>query len=112
MSWNGPSKSTDSLGELLGDLMVQSAELVKGEIALAKAEVSDKIRGYRSAACSAALGAAIGFLASIAFLAAGIIALSAYVGLLAAALICGALLGVAAAVLIVRGVVHVKRLST
>jgi hypothetical protein len=40
----------ESLGDLLGDLMTQSTELVKGEVALAKAELRDKARLYSSAA--------------------------------------------------------------
>ena len=105
-----PQGSRESLGDLLGDLMMQSTELVKGEVALAKAELRVKIRAYRSAACITAAGAALGLLASMALLAAGIIALGAYVGLAASSVILSALLGVPATLLVLQGVGHFKRI--
>ena len=71
----------ESLGDLLGDLMTQSTELMKGEVALAKAELRENARLYGSAALIIAVGVAFGLLAAMALLAAGIIALATYTGL-------------------------------
>ena len=101
----------ESLGDLLGDLMTQSTELVKGEVALAKAELRDKARLYSSAALIIAVGGAFGLLAAMALLAAGIIALATYTGLAPSALIFGAALGAPATLLFKRGLRNFKRHS-
>jgi hypothetical protein len=100
MAMPGPR---ESLGDLLGDLTTQATELVRVEVALAKAELRDKARLYRSAALIIAVGVAFGLLAAMALLAAGIIALATYTGLATAALIFGAALGAPAALLFKRG---------
>jgi hypothetical protein len=102
----------ESLGDLLGDLMTQSTELVKGEVALAKAELRDKARLYSSAALIIAVGGAFGLLAAMALLAAGIIALATYTGLATSALIFGAALGASATLLFKRGFRNFKRHSS
>jgi putative superfamily III holin-X len=102
----------ESLGDLLGDLMTQSTELVKGEVALVKAELRDKARLYISAALTIAVGVAVGLLAAMALLAAGIIALATYTGLVASALIFGAALGAPATLLLKHGLRNFKRHSS
>jgi uncharacterized membrane protein YqjE len=102
----------ESLGDLLGDLMTQSTELVKGEVALAKAELRDKARLYSSAALIIAVGGAFGLLAAMALLTAGIIALATYTGLATSALIFGAALGASATLLFKRGLRNFKRHSS
>jgi uncharacterized membrane protein YqjE len=102
----------ESLGDLLGDLMTQSTELVKGEVALAKAELRDKARLYGSAALIIAMGGAFGLLAAMALLAAAIIALAVYTGLATSALIFGAALGAPATLLIKRGLRNFKSHSS
>jgi uncharacterized membrane protein YqjE len=102
----------ESLGDLLGDLMTQSTELVKGEVALAKAELRDKARLYSSAALIIAVGVAFGLLAAMSLLAAGIIALATYTGLAPSALIFGAALGAPATLLFKRGLRNFKRHSS
>jgi uncharacterized membrane protein YqjE len=102
----------ESLGDLLGDLMTQSTELVKGEVALAKAELREKARLYSSAALIIAVGVAFGLLAAMALLAAGIIALATYTGLAPSALIFGAALGAPATLLFRRGLRNFKRHSS
>jgi uncharacterized membrane protein YqjE len=101
----------ESLGDLLGDLMTQSTELVKGEVALAKAELREKARLYSSAALIMAVGVAFGLLAAMSLLAAGIIALATYTGLAASALIFGAALGAPATFLFKYGLRNFKRHS-
>lgn len=102
----------ESLGDLLGDLMTQSTELVKGEVALAKAELRDKARLYSSAALIIAAGVAFGLLAAMALLAAGIIALATYTGPATSALIFGAALGALATLFFKRGLLNFKRRSS
>ncbi len=104
-------ESRESLGELLGDLMMQSSDLVKGEVALVKAEFIEKARLYSAAALLIAVGVAFGLLAAMALLAAGIIALASYTGWLAAGLIFGVTLGVAAVLLIMQGLRTFERHS-
>jgi uncharacterized membrane protein YqjE len=102
----------ESLGDLLTDLMTQSTELVKGEVALAKAELRDKARLYSSAALIIAMGVAFGLLAAMSLLAAGIIALAAYTGLATSALIFGAALGAPATLLFKSGLRNFNRHSS
>jgi uncharacterized membrane protein YqjE len=102
----------ESLRDLLGDLMTQSTELVKGEVALAKAEFRDKARLYGSAALLIAMGVAFGLLAAMSLLAAGIIALAAYTGLATSALIFGAALGAPATLLFKSGLRNFNRHSS
>ena len=103
--------SQDSLGKLLGDLIMHLTALMKGEVALVRSEVRDKIDSYCSAILITAVGMGFALLASMALLTAAIVALAAYVGFAMSALICGALLGVPAAVLLSMGFGHFKRLS-
>ena len=97
-------ESRESLPELLGDLMTQSGDLVKDELALARAELREQALFYSSASVIIAVGAGFGLLAAMALIAAGIIALSPYTGLVTSSLIFGATLGLIAAIIIMRGV--------
>lgn len=106
------SESRESLGDLLGDLMTQSSDLVKDEVALVKAELHEKARQFTPAVLITIVGAIFGLLAAMAFLAAGIIALSTYTGLVTSGLIFGAVLGVLAAILMMRGMRNFKRYSS
>ncbi|MEO6726231.1 MAG: phage holin family protein [Blastocatellia bacterium] len=105
-------ESRESLGNLLGDLMTQSSDLVKDEVALVKAELHEKARLYSPAALIIAVGAAFGLLAAMALLAAGIIALSFYTGLVTSSLIFGAMMGVLAVLLMSQGLRSFKRHSS
>jgi len=105
-------ESRESLGDLLGDLMTQSSDLVKGEAALVKAELREKARLYSSAALIIAVGVAFGLLAAMALLAAGIIALSTYTGLVTSGLIFGATLGASSAFLMAQGLRKFERHSS
>jgi hypothetical protein len=101
----------ESLGSLLSDLRKHSTALIKGEIALIRTELRSKIDVFRKAAVITVSGFVLMLLAGMAFLFAGIFALSAYVGLAASALICGGFVGIAAAVLLSKGMGHFKRLG-
>lgn len=89
-----PEGSQDSLGKLLGDLVMHLSALVKGEVALVRSEVRDKIDSYCSAILITAVGMGFALLASMALLTSAIVALATYVGFAMSALICGALLAV------------------
>jgi len=82
-----------SLVELLGSLFRQLADLIRDEISLAKSEFHDRLRSYRLAAVITAAGLLFGMLASMALVAALIVALSPYLGGALSALAVGALLG-------------------
>ncbi|HEX4950126.1 MAG TPA: phage holin family protein [Blastocatellia bacterium] len=88
---------------MLGDLMTQSSDLVKGKVALVKAEFHEKARLYSAAALLIAIGGACGLLAAMALRTADIIALASYAGLVMLGSILGVALGVAAAILIMHG---------
>lgn len=102
----------ESFGDLLGDLMTQSSDLVKGEVALVKAEFQEKARLYSSAALILAVGVACGLLAAMALLAAGIIALATYTSWVTSSLIFGVTMGAAAALLIMQGLHNFERHSS
>jgi apolipoprotein N-acyltransferase len=90
-----PDESGRSLGTLLRDLTHDVADLVRSEIALARAETSEKVSQAGTAIASIAVGAVIGLAALIIVLQAVVIALaeimepwlaSAIVGIVVAAL--------------------------
>jgi hypothetical protein len=105
-------EARESLPDLLGDLMKQSGELVKDELALARAEFRQEARFYSSASVIVAIGAAFGLLAAMALIAAGIIALARYTGLVTSSLIFGGTLTLIAALVISRGVHHFRHHSS
>ena len=92
-----------SFVELLGSLFRQLADLVRDEIALAKAEVHDRVRVYRVAASITAAGLLLGLLASMALVAAVIIALAPSVGWALSSLIVGGVLGIVSMIVILWG---------
>jgi len=102
-------ESHESLGELLGDLMTQSTALVKDEIGLMKAELRQEASTYRLPAVTIGVGVAFGLLSGIAFLTAGVIALSRYIGLVTSALVFGAGLAAVAMLLVTLGLRKFKR---
>jgi amino acid transporter len=93
-----------SLVELLGSLFRQLADLVRDEISLAKSEFHDRLRSYRLAAAITATGLLLGMLASMALVAAGIVALIPYLGGALSALVVGALLGVVSLICVMLGI--------
>ena len=93
------TEPSQSFGELVGILIKQVTSLIKGEIALAKAQLQERAEIYASAAAFTVGGVALGLLAAIAFLAAGIIALGGRVGYDVSAAIFGTALAVPAILL-------------
>ncbi len=98
-----------STGALLSDAMANVTGLVRGEIDLARAEVSDNV-SKAGAAIGLIAGAAIIALVALNVLAAALVAALAEAGLDTgwAALIVGALLGIAAYILVNKGLSDLK----
>ncbi|MCK0509631.1 phage holin family protein [Aromatoleum buckelii] len=99
------NKETRSLPELFTDLMRETSTLVRKEIDLAKAEMSEKISQTTSALTSLAVGGVIAF-AGVLVLLDGIahaIAVFADIGLWAAALLVGVIVLVIGLVMLNRG---------
>ncbi|MEP7272551.1 MAG: phage holin family protein [Acidobacteriota bacterium] len=106
------AESRESLRDLLGDLVTQSSDLVKDELALLKAEMRQEVRRYPRPAIIFAVGAIFGLLAAMALLTAGIIALSTYIGLVYSSLIFGGVLALVGALLMALGLSKFKRNSS
>lgn len=77
----------ESIGEMLKDLAYQSAELVRDEAALAKQEISEKLKSVKSGIIVVAIGALIGYAAILALSATLVIVLAEYLALWQSALI-------------------------
>lgn len=101
----------ESFGELLGELLNQSAGLVRDEVALAKQELSEKLHVFQSVFLVLAVGMLLGIVAALALCAAAIIALVPYLGAWQAALMVGGVLAVVAGVITFIGLKRLKHLS-
>jgi uncharacterized integral membrane protein len=101
----------ESFGELIGFVANESAHLVRDEVALARQELSEKLKTVQSAASVVVTGAIIALIAAMALCAAVIIALAELVGPWQSALIVGLILGMAAGVIILFGVSRFKRID-
>ena len=69
----------ESLGDLLTDLAGHSAGLVQDEFMLARQEITEKIKLYKTATFLLAIGAVIGFMAILTLCATFVIWLSQYI---------------------------------
>jgi cobalamin biosynthesis protein CobD/CbiB len=100
-----------SPGDLMQDVLRDMSEIVRGEIRLAKAEMSEKAR--KGANVGALFGAAAlgGLLAAMAIVACCIAALAIVLPLWLAALIAGVLLGMAAGMAFLAGRERLKRID-
>lgn len=93
-------KDERSLGNLLSELAGETGLLVRQEVALAQAELTQKATSIGKNVGFLVVGGAIGYAALLAVLAAIIVGLSYFVPLWLAALIVGLVVGIVAAVLI------------
>lgn len=99
-----------SLGELFSNLLNDATSLVKQEVNLAKAEMSQKISQVGRDVASLAIGAGVALFAAQALLFALIYGLNALgVPLWASALVVGLVFGGVGAFLVMRGVNNLKR---
>jgi uncharacterized membrane protein YqjE len=94
------TKEERSLGELLSELASETGTLVRQEVALAQVELSRKAVGVGKNVGFLAVGAAVGYAALLAILAAVVIALAYFIPLWLSALAVGAIVGIAAFMLI------------
>jgi len=94
------SKEEKSLGDLFSELATETSNLVKQEVSLAQAELTQKAVKVGKNVGFLVVGGAIGYAALLAFIAALIIGLSYLIPAWAAALIVGIVVAIAAAVMI------------
>ena len=101
-----------SLGELFSDLSQQTAELIRQEMRLAKAELSDKLSDVGKHAAMIAAGALFG-LAALMAVTAGIVLLLIELGVVPwlAALITAAVMGLTAFLLAQSGIAALRKKS-
>ena len=94
------AKEEQSLGDLFSELASSTGTLVRQEVALAQAELTQKATSVGKNVGFLVVGGAVGYAALLAFIAAAIIGLSYFVAAWAAALIVGVVIGVVAFILI------------
>jgi hypothetical protein len=92
------------LGDLFAELASETGTLVRTEMVLAKAEMTDKAKIAARDAAVVAVGGAIAALGAMALLAAVILALGALIPLWVAALLVGTLVSIAGGALVALGV--------
>jgi hypothetical protein len=100
-----------SLGELFSELGNETSALVRQEIALAKAELTQTATKAGKNAAYLAAGAAVGYAAFLALMAALVFALGEAMPLWAAALIVGVVFAVVAGIVIYEGINNLKRMN-
>ncbi len=105
-----PSRRT-SIGDLLRQLVDDIINLVRTELQLARAEVSNSLRQSAVSLAAIAVGAMLAMVATSCLLVATIVWLATKVGLVAATLIMAGVLGLAGAILIAGGVAKLQQLD-
>jgi hypothetical protein len=101
----------ESFGELLSQLAAESSALVRDEIQLAKQEMKEKLRVFRSGIVTTAIGAIVGFVAFEVFCAALVLLLSQYMSPVLAAAATGLLLLLIAGGIAFMGIRLLKKTS-
>jgi hypothetical protein len=101
-------KDERSIGELFSELAGETSELIRQEVALAQAEMTQKATRIGKNVGFLAVGGFIANAALLAIVAALIIGLANFISLWLSALIVGILVGIAAAVLISTGLKNLK----
>lgn len=94
------AKEERSLGELLSELASETGTLVRQEVALAQVELTQKAASIGKNVGFLAVGAAVGYAALLAILAAVVVGLAYFIPLWLAALVVGAVIGIVAFMLI------------
>jgi hypothetical protein len=102
-------KDERSLGDLFSELAAETGTLVRQEVALAQAEISDKASRVGKQVGFLAVGGAIGYAAMLAIMAGIIIGLSRFIPAWAAALLVGAVVGGVSFFLISSALERLKR---
>jgi len=105
------TKEEKSLGDLFSELASETSNLVKQEVSLAQAELTQKAVKVGKNVGFLVVGGAIGYAALLAFITALIIGLSYLIPAWAAALIVGIVVAIAAAVLIMSALNALKNVG-
>ncbi|HEU4388463.1 MAG TPA: phage holin family protein [Blastocatellia bacterium] len=105
------SGSTESIGDLLSQLAVNSGALVRDEIMLARAEIGERVKLFSSRLVTPCLGLFIGLLGVMTLTAAAIIGLAQYLGIGYSCLIIGGGLAVAGTVTAIAGIQRLRETS-
>lgn len=103
------AKEERSLGELFTNLANETGTLVRQEVALAQAELTQKAASIGKNVGFLVVGGAVGYAALLAVIAAGIIGLANFVPAWAAALIVAAVVGIIAFILISSALAALKK---
>jgi uncharacterized membrane protein YqjE len=104
-------RQRESIGDLLGNLAVQTTNLVRDEFALVGREFYEKGKILKPALIVLAIGAFLAMLASIALCAALVLVISQFINTWLSAAIIGGILGVVALMLLSFSVSRLKRTS-
>ncbi len=104
-----PDKQDRSIGELFSELASESSLLVRQEIALAKAELTQKATRVGRDVGYLVLGGAVAYAALLALLAALILLLAYVMPAWAAALVVAVLVGIVGAILVSKALADLKR---
>jgi Putative Actinobacterial Holin-X, holin superfamily III len=94
------AKEEQSLGDLFSELASSTGTLVRQEVALAQAELTQKTISIGKNVGFLVVGGAVGYAGLLAIIAAAIIGLSYFISAWAAALLVGVIVGVVAFILI------------
>jgi len=105
------TKDEKSLGDLFSELASETSNLVKQEVSLAQAELTQKAVKVGKNVGFLVVGGAIGYAALLAFITALIIGLSYLIPAWAAALIVGIVVAIAAAVMIMSALNALKNMG-
>ena len=103
------AKEEQSLGDLFSELASSTGTLVRQEVALAQAELTQKATDVGKNVGFLVVGGAVGYAALLAIIAAAIIGLSYFVAVWAAALIVGVIVGVIAFIMISSALTALKK---
>jgi uncharacterized membrane protein YqjE len=104
-------ESEPSLGELFSDLSAKAGLLVTKEVALAKAEMSQKVKKAGREITLLVIAGALGNAALLILLAGIVLALGVWIPYWAAAFIVGGVLAISAAILAWTGVQSLKEIN-
>jgi len=103
------AKEEQSLGDLFTELATETGTLVRQEVALAQAEITDKATKAGKDIGYLAIGGAVGYAAMLAVIAAVIMLLAQFIPAWAAALLVGVVIGAAAYFMITSALAELKK---
>lgn len=98
-----------SIGDLFSELATETSTLIRHEISLAQAEMTEKASTVGRNVGFLAVGGAVGYAALLALLAGVILGLTNFIPAWAAALVVGIVVGIVAYILIMSAVDNLKR---